>query len=201
MANARSNLLLCINLAALKAASVLINMSLPSWSTKVLERAWSRIIKDVFNFLEWLLGSFGKEEEGVDEHGCAENTEHNVDFPADVGKGRRNEVSQCEVEGPVGRRSKGHSFSSDAKRIEFWWVDPRYGTPGGSIRGDEEIGTSDHSFCRRTSDGDGFGGAAELVIIGNLPIRCEKSSVDEEPDHHQKGTHKKCGATTPSVNE
>jgi hypothetical protein len=34
----------------------------------------------------------------VKEHASTENSEENVNLPADVGKGRRNEVSECEVE-------------------------------------------------------------------------------------------------------
>jgi len=95
-----AKLLLGIHLPSLQTSSMSIHVGLPSRRTEILETAWCAIIKDLLNLLERLLAGFGEEEEDVEEHGYAEYTEYNVDFPADVGKCRGDEVGQCKVEGP-----------------------------------------------------------------------------------------------------
>ena len=82
MASPMSKLLLEINLTTLKSSSVLINMCLPGRCSKVLNTAWSRVVENVFDLLKRLLAGLGEQEENVDEHGYAEDAEHDVDLPA-----------------------------------------------------------------------------------------------------------------------
>lgn len=64
----------------------------------------------------------------MEEHGSAENTEYDVDFPADVGECRGDEVGECEVEDPVCGGGEGYGFAADAEGVELWWIDPGDGS-------------------------------------------------------------------------
>ena len=77
--------------------------------------------------LERLAGGFGEEEEDVQEHGDAEDAEDDVDLPLDVDKSGGHEVTEGEVEGPVGGGGEGNGFTADAKGVEFGGIDPLIG--------------------------------------------------------------------------
>ena len=93
-------LLFRIHLTSLQSSCAGINVCLPGWRTKILETARRGVIEDLLDFLEGLLGGLGEDEEHVEEHCYAEDTEHDVDLPSDVGKCGRDEVGKSEVESP-----------------------------------------------------------------------------------------------------
>ncbi len=93
-------LLFRIHLTSLQSSCAGIDVCLPGWCTNILETARRGIIEDLLHLLEGLLAGFGEEEEHVEEHCYAEDTEHDVDFPSDVGKCGRDEVGESEVESP-----------------------------------------------------------------------------------------------------
>lgn len=93
-------LLFRIHLTSLQSSGTGIDVCLPGWRTNILEAAWRGIIKDLLHLLEGLLAGLGEEEEHVEEHCYAEDTEHDVDFPSDVGKCGRDEIGESEVESP-----------------------------------------------------------------------------------------------------
>lgn len=70
------------------AGSAVVNLSLPGGNT---------IQEHLFNVLESLSSCLWEQEESVDCHGCAEDTEDNVDLPLNVDKCRGHEVGQCKV--------------------------------------------------------------------------------------------------------
>lgn len=51
----------------------------------------------LFDVFKCLSSCLGEQEERVDCHRCAEDTEDDVDLPLDVNEGRRDEVGQSEV--------------------------------------------------------------------------------------------------------
>mgnify|MGYP004508925811 CR=1 FL=1 len=65
------------------AGGVEVNLGLPGRNA---------LHKHLLNVLESLSSCLGEHEEGVDCHGCAEDTKDDVDFPLDVDEGRRDEV-------------------------------------------------------------------------------------------------------------
>lgn len=93
--------LLSIHFSPLHASGVSSNTGLPCRRSQVPKTSRCRIIKDFFDFFKWLLTRLREKEQDVDEHGETEDAEHDVDFPADVGEGRWDEVGECEVEDPV----------------------------------------------------------------------------------------------------
>ncbi len=96
-------LLLGIHLTSLQSSCAGINVCLPGWRTKILEAARRGVIEDLLDLLKGLLGGLREDEQHVEEHCYAEDTEHDVDFPSDVGKCGRNEVGKSEVECPEGK--------------------------------------------------------------------------------------------------
>ena len=82
------------------------------------------------------------------QHGEIEHAENHIRLPFDIDESRGDEVSECEIESPVRRRGERNSLAAHAQRVEFWGVNPRDGTPGWGVGGDEEVGAGD----------DGFGG-------------------------------------------
>lgn len=50
----------------------------------------------------------------MEEHGDAEDAENDVDLPGDVLEGRRNEVGEGEVKGPVEGGRECNCFTADA---------------------------------------------------------------------------------------
>ncbi len=93
-------LLFRIHLTSLQSSCAGVDVCLPGWRTNILETARRGIIEDLLHLLERLLASLGKEEEHVEEHCYAEDTEHDVDFPSDAGKCGRDEISESKVECP-----------------------------------------------------------------------------------------------------
>jgi hypothetical protein len=90
------------------------------------------VIEDVFDLLKRLLRGFWEEEEHMDEHGYTEDTEDDVNLPADIRESRGHEISQSKVECPVCRSRKSHSLSTDTEGVQFWRVDPGYWSPSRS---------------------------------------------------------------------
>jgi hypothetical protein len=99
-------LLFRIHLPSLQSSCAGIDVCLPGWRTNILETAWRGIIEDLLDLLEGLLAGLGEEEEHVEEHRYAEDSEYDVDFPSDVGKCGRDEVGESEVESPEWKVSK-----------------------------------------------------------------------------------------------
>jgi hypothetical protein len=93
-------LLFGIHLTSLQSSGAGINVCLPGWRTKILEAARRSVIENLLDLLEGLLGGLGEDEQHVEEHCYAEDTEHDVDLPSDVGKCGRDEVGKSEVESP-----------------------------------------------------------------------------------------------------
>jgi len=84
--------LLVINLATLSTASVAVfNPSLPSGNSSH---------EHLLNILKRLSSRLGEQEERVDSHGEAEDTEDDVDAPLDVDESGWDEVGEGEVEDP-----------------------------------------------------------------------------------------------------
>ena len=100
MASLPLKFLLRIHLTPLNAPRTSIDMCLPSWSSDVLDAAWSGVIEDLFDLFKRFLAGFRKEEQNVKEHCNTKDTEDNVDFPSDIGERRWHEVGQSEVECP-----------------------------------------------------------------------------------------------------
>ena len=100
MASLPLKFLLRIHLTPLNAPRTSIDMCLPSWSSDVLDAAWSGVIEDLFDLFKRFLAGFRKEEQNVKEHCNTKDTEDNVDFPSDIGERRWHEVGQSEVESP-----------------------------------------------------------------------------------------------------
>jgi hypothetical protein len=92
------HLLLRIHFSPLQPPRMRIHMCLPRWSSQKPNTPGRRIVEDGVHLLERFLGGLWENEEDMEEHGNAENTEEYVDLPADVGKGGRNEVGECKVE-------------------------------------------------------------------------------------------------------
>ncbi len=90
----------------------------------MLETPRGGIIKDPLHLLERFLTRLREEEEDMNEHGRAKDAEQDVYLPLDVLKGRRDEVSECEVEGPVCGGGESDGFPADAEGVEFGGVDP-----------------------------------------------------------------------------
>jgi hypothetical protein len=75
-------------------------VGLPGWRTEILEAARRSVIEDFFYFFERLLASLGEEEEDVDKHCYAEDTENYVDFPSNIGECGWDKVGKSEVKCP-----------------------------------------------------------------------------------------------------
>jgi len=97
-------------------------LSLPSRSANELETLW--VLEDADDLLERLASGFGEHEIDVNEHGDAEDAKDNVCAPLNVDKGWGDEVTQSEVECPVGGGSERNSLATDSEWIELGWVDP-----------------------------------------------------------------------------
>lgn len=54
--------------------------------------------------------SLGVHEKDVASHHRAENAEDDVGFPLNVGEGRGDKVSECEVEDPISGRGNANPF-------------------------------------------------------------------------------------------
>ena len=130
-----------------------------------------RVRKHVLDLLQRLARRLREGEEDVDGHGEAEDTEDEVRLPLDIFKGGRDEVAQGEVEGPVGRGGERDGLAAHAERVEFGRIDPGDGTPGGGVRGDEEVGAGDDGFGRGAANGPGgFGGVVHAVGAGVVAV-------------------------------
>ena len=73
-----------------------------------------RIREHSLSLLEGLPGGFREHEEGVHEHGCAEDGEDEVGLVFNIDEGWWYKVAESEVEGPVGRGGKGYGLATDA---------------------------------------------------------------------------------------
>ena len=78
-------------------------LGLPGWSADVLDAVW--VLEHRVDLLKGFSGGFREHEEDVDGHSDTEDSEDDVSTPGDVDEGRRNEVAESEVEGPVTRCS------------------------------------------------------------------------------------------------
>jgi hypothetical protein len=88
----KTSSLLVVNLATLSTTSAaVLNLGLPGWNTS--HEHFLHIFKSLSSCL-------GEEEESVDSHGEAEDTEDDVDAPLDVDEGGWDEVGKGEVEDP-----------------------------------------------------------------------------------------------------
>ena len=96
-----SKLLLWIQLASLHTSCMRIYMRLPGWCSQKLDASRRTIVEDLLYFFERFLSCFWEQEQNVDEHRHTEDTEDDVDFPADIGECGRHEVGECEVECPI----------------------------------------------------------------------------------------------------
>jgi len=104
---------------------------LPGRSTDVLDSVL--VGENIFNLFQSLACGFGEHEEDVNEHDNAEDAKEDVGPPLDVDKGRRDEVSQSKIEGPVGGCGERDGLSTDPQGINLGWVDPRNRSPSGGI--------------------------------------------------------------------
>lgn len=103
-----------------------------------------RVFEHVVDFLERLSGRLREEEEDMDRHSCAEDTEDDVCLPGDVDESWRDEVaegeaggllvfcvfrikrrSMCLLECPISGGAERHCFATEVVWIELWRVDPR----------------------------------------------------------------------------
>lgn len=103
-----------------------------------------RVFEHLVDFLERLSGRLREEEEDMDRHSCAEDTEDDVCLPGDVDEGWRDKVAEgeaggslvfckfwitrrpmCLLESPISGGAECHCFATQVVRIELWWVDPR----------------------------------------------------------------------------
>jgi len=74
----------------------------------------------------------------VGGHQDAEDSEKDVSAPGDVHKGWRDEVTESEVESPIGGGGECDSLAAEVVGEELWWIDPGDRAPGWRIRGNEE---------------------------------------------------------------
>ena len=192
-------LLFGIQLTALKADGVLVDVGLPSGRSEISDAPRGGVIEDLLDLLKKLLGGLGEQEEHVPEHAEAEDGEDNVHLPFDVLKPWWHEVRKGEVEDPVGRGAKRDGLSTNAERVEFWWIDPRDWAPGWCVRGNEEVGACNDSRGWVTGDGHRLSCVVELARGRRHGVVSEERSIDDEPSHHQEGTDKQGRTTTPSV--
>ena len=95
---AQPKLLLRIHLSPLKMSGAAIDMRLPSRRTNILDTAWRLVVEDLVDLFKRLAGRLGEEEEDMHEHAEAEDSEEEIDFPADVLECWGYEVAKCEVE-------------------------------------------------------------------------------------------------------
>ena len=138
----------------------------------------------------------------MDEHCEAEDAKDDVRLPLDVFKGGGDEVSEGEVECPVGRGRERDGLAADAEGVEFGRVDPGDGAPGGGVGGDEEVGAGNDGFGRGPADGPGgFGGVVHAVGAGVVAVGFEDPAVGEHPGHHAQGTDHEGRTTAPAVDE
>jgi hypothetical protein len=88
----KTSSLLVVNFATLSTASAaVLNLGLPGWNASH---------EHLLHILKSLSSCLGEEEESVDSHGEAEDTEDDVDAPLDVDEGGWDEVGKGEVEDP-----------------------------------------------------------------------------------------------------
>lgn len=109
----------------------------------------------------------------MQEHGCAEDAEEDIDFPFDVLEGWGHEIAQREVERPVCRGGQGDSLSTHSEGEELRWVHPTRWSPGGRVGSDEEVGAGDDDFGGFAVENPGFGcDAVESADWGGFAICC-----------------------------
>ena len=133
MAGSRTILLLQIEFAPFKASGIAINTCLPGWCAQVFDGTLGTIVEDILHFFKRLLAGLGEDEEDVNEHSHAEDTEDYVDLPSDICESGRHKICESEVECPVRGGCQSDCLSSDAERVQFWRIDPRDWAPGRCI--------------------------------------------------------------------
>lgn len=155
--------------------------------------------EDVVDFLERFTGSLREEEEGVDKHGSAEDTEDDVRLPADIGKSHGGEQTQSSVEGPVTRRGQRHSLTTHTQRVQLRRVHPRHRTPGDGVRGDEEVSRRNETLGRGTTQTHRHLRSAADTSWDDYTVRCHDTCVRIHPDHHERRTNQERRPTAPAV--
>lgn len=173
------------------------NLGLPGRSTEVLDAVG--VLEDGLSLLKSLTGSLGEEESDVNEGSDVEDTEDDVGLPGDVLESDGDEETESSIEGPVGRGSQRGTLAAKTEREQLRGVSPGDGTPGGSKRGDKEVGDSDESLGGGTRHEHRLGQISTNTIgLGNT-VDSKKTSGSEHPESHEHGSDEQSRAATPLV--
>lgn len=159
-----------------------------------------RIGEEFLDLFERLPRRLGEHEEDVDEHGGTEATENHICPPLNADERWRHKVTEREVEGPIRRCGERHGLATDSEGVQLRWIDPADWTPGGGVRGNEEVGAGDDRLGSGTGDGiGGFRDPVDSVRARVRSTRGQKTADGKLPGHHQCRTDEKRGTPAPAV--